>query len=206
MFRTIAATLGLVALLSGCAKPLVDTTGPLAIRRVEVTAAPTLKADTDLLSLARQTLPSQLVGAHEGKPATLDVTLTEVHYKNPLASLLVGDDNRLSALGVLRGEDGREITRFNAVTMDQGAINGIAGAVISVAQDRARVDRALARGLASSIEGQIYGKTTGKVMTPELAAKSAPAVAAPVAPAPKAAGPAPKPLAPKAPARGAAGV
>ncbi|MBB3999687.1 hypothetical protein [Aureimonas pseudogalii] len=201
MLRTIVATLGLAALLSGCAKPLVDTTGPLAIRRVEVSAAPTLKADTDLLSLARQTLPSQLVGAHEGKPATLDVTLTDVHYKNPLASLLVGDANRLSALGVLRGEDGREITRFNTVTLDAGAINGIAGAVISAAQDRARVDRALARGLASTIERQIYGKTTREVMTPELAAKSAPVAAAPAAPAP-----APKTLAPKAPARGAAGV
>ena len=199
MLKTIPSV-ALAALLAGCAEPIVKTTGPLSITRVDVNAAPTLKAHTDLLPQVRQTVPAQLVGAHQGKPAVLDLTLVDVHYKNPLASLLVGDSNTLTAKGVLRGEDGTEITRFDTRTSDQGAINGIAGAVISVAQDRARVDRAMARALAKDLERRIHGKVTREPAQIELAPKLG--EPAPVSAAPRA----PLAPAPKAPAKGAAGV
>lgn len=204
MFKPLAAA-GLALLLAGCVQPIVKTTGPLAITRVDINAAPTLKAHTDLLPQVRQTVPAQLVGAHPGKPAVLDLTLVDVHYKNPVASLLVGDSNHLTAKGVLRAEDGTEITRFDARTSDQGAINGIAGAVISVAQDRARVDRAMARELAKDLERRIYGKVTREPAQLELAPKvGAPAV--PAAPAAVPARAAPRVGAPKPLPKGAAGV
>ncbi|MBB3951723.1 hypothetical protein [Aureimonas jatrophae] len=197
MKRTVLALTALAALVSGCAQPIVKTTGPLQIRSVAVAAAPTVKSDTDIVSLVRQTLPPQIVNTREGRSADLQLTLTEVHYKNPIASLLVGDANRVLAQGILRGEDGTEIARFDTGTLDQTVLNGISGAVIAAAQDRARVDRALARGLAKNVETRIYGNNHREVMTPELAAKTAPAPAAPAAPAPRR---------PVVPARGAAGV
>ena len=174
MLARIFATLALVALLSGCAQPIVKTTGPLAIREVHVSAADTLKAETDVLSLVRQTVPSQLVGVHEGKTAKVDVTLVTLTYKNPVLSLLVGSSNQLGASVVLREANGAELSGFDVLAIDQGAINGIAGAVISVAQDKARVDRALARELAEQIERRIYGTQSREVMTPDLAAPAQP--------------------------------
>lgn len=171
-----------VLLLSGCATPIVKTTGPLSIREVRVSSAPTLKAATDVQTLVRQTTTSQLVGSHEGQPTTLDVTLTRLTYKNPVLSLLVGSSNQLGAQVVAQDQGGQEIARFDVVTVDQAMVNGIAGAVLSVAQDKARVDRALARGLAANIEKRIYGKTSGVVMTPELAPRTVPAAPASNAP------------------------
>lgn len=197
MKRTVLTVAALAALLTGCAQPIVKTAGPLKIRSVTVSAAPAVKADTDIVSLVRQTVPPQIVNTREGKPADLQLTLTDVHYKNPLASLLVGDANRVLAQGILRGADGVEIARFDTGTLDQTVFNGISGAVIAAAQDRARVDRALARGLAKNVETRIYGDNHREVMTPELAAKTAPAAPAAAAPAARR---------PVAPARGAAGV
>ena len=174
MLARIFAALALVAILSGCAQPIVKTTGPLAIREVHVSAADTLKAETDVLSLVRQTVPSQLVGVHEGKTAKVDVTLVTLTYKNPVLSLLVGSSNQLGASVVLREANGAELSGFDVLAIDQGAINGIAGAVISVAQDKARVDRALARELAEQIERRIYGTQSREVMTPDLAAPAQP--------------------------------
>lgn len=200
MNRLLQALAGVSVLaLAGCATPIVKTTGPLAIREVQVTAAPTLKSETDVLGLVRQTLPPQLVGTRAGQSTRLDVTLTQVHYKNPVASILIGDDNRLLATVVAYGDGNAEIARFDAVARDQTAIDGIAGAVIAVAQDRARVDRALAMGLAMGIERQIYGNQLKPVMRPELAQpipQAAPATTpaagpprpAATAPAPRAAG------------------
>ncbi len=173
MFRTLLAVVGLL-LLAGCAKPVVDTTGPLAIRRVDIEASPSLRSHTDVLSLVQQTLNSQLVGTHQGRTTDLDVTLTALTYKNPLMSLLVGDANKLAATVVARDESGAELARLDLVALDGGAVNGIVGAVVSAAQDKARVDRALARELASQVERRIYGKTSRKVMTPELAPRTAP--------------------------------
>lgn len=197
MKRTVLAAAALVVLLAGCAQPIVKTAGPLKIRSVVVSAAPTVKSDTDIVSLVRQTVPPQIVDTREGRPADLQLTLTDVHYKNPIASLLVGDANRVLAQGILRGADGVEIARFDTGTLDQTMLNGISGAVIAAAQDRARVDRALARGLAKNVETRIYGDNHQTVMTPELAAKTAPAPVSPAAPAPRR---------PAPPARGAAGV
>jgi len=173
VFRTVIAVVGLL-LLAGCAKPLVETTGPIAIRRVDIETSPTLRSHTDVLSLVQQTLNSQLVGTHQGRVTDLDVTLIGLTYKNPVMSLLVGDSNRLAATVVARDEAGTELGRFDVIAIDGHIVNGVVGAVVSVAQDKARVDRALARELASQVERRIYGKTSRKVMTPELAPRTAP--------------------------------
>ncbi len=136
-------------------------------------------------------MPAQLVGAHQGKPAVLDLTLVDVHYKNPLASLLVGDSNTLTAKGVLRGEDGTEITALRCPHLGPGRINGIAARSFRRAGPGAR-GPAMARALAKDLERRIYGKVTREPAQIELAPKlgePAPVSAAPrapLAPAPKA--------------------
>ncbi|ALN71747.1 MULTISPECIES: hypothetical protein [unclassified Aureimonas] len=182
VFRLLAA-LAFAAFLSGCARPVVETTGPLAVREVSVSAIESLKPETDILSLVRQTVPSQIIGISEGKATKVEVTLVLLAYKNPLMSLLAGDANKLGATVVLRDTAGTELSRFNVLSLDQTLVNGIAGAMLSIAQDRARVDRALARDLASTIEKRIYGQTSRPVMVPELAAPfSRGQAASPVAP------------------------
>lgn len=170
MFARCLAALTLVALLSGCAKPVVETTGPLAIRDVSVSAADTIRAETDILSLVRQTVPAQILGVSDGKATKVEVRLVLLAYKNPVMSLLVGDSNKLGANVILRDMADQELARFDVIAIDQYMLNGVAGAVISVAQDKARVDRALARGLAETIEQRIYGRKTKPAMVPDLAA------------------------------------
>ncbi|KTR04453.1 hypothetical protein NS365_15290 [Aureimonas ureilytica] len=170
MFARCLAALTLVALLSACAKPVVETTGPLAIRDVSVSAADTIRAETDILSLVRQTVPAQILGVSDGKATKVEVRLVLLAYKNPVMSLLVGDSNKLGANVILRDMADQELARFDVIAIDQYMLNGVAGAVISVAQDKARVDRALARGLAETIEQRIYGRKTKPAMVPDLAA------------------------------------
>lgn len=170
MFARCLAALMLVALLSACAKPVVETTGPLAIRDVSVSAADTIRAETDILSLVRQTVPAQILGVSDGKATKVEVRLVLLAYKNPVMSLLVGDSNKLGANVILRDMADQELARFDVIAIDQYMLNGVAGAVISVAQDKARVDRALARGLAETIEQRIYGRKTKPAMVPDLAA------------------------------------
>lgn len=179
MKRLLQACAAVLALtLAGCATPIIETTGPLAIREVQITAAPTMRSETDILPLVRQTVEAQLIDSRPGEVTRLDITLTELHYKNPIASLLVADANRLSATIIAFNTSGAEIARFEAIAVDQIALNGIAGAAIAVGQDRARVDRALARGIAESIEARIYGRRTKPAITPELGQPNAPAPSA----------------------------
>ncbi|GLK75844.1 hypothetical protein GCM10008171_10980 [Methylopila jiangsuensis] len=181
--------------LSACVShpPIVENTA--RVQHLEVTAPATANASghfTDALRL-RTLRESTRYGRADGAPKRLHVVVTDLHYKNPAMALLVGDANRASAkVTVVDAATGRSQGEFDTVAIDQAAINGIAGAVIAVAQDRQAADLRLADGLSRNVMERVYGSEEFKqAQQRPLAPIEVPAARpaeqpAPATPAPKA--------------------
>lgn len=83
----------------------------------------------------------------------LRVDVSNVHFKNVLASLLVGDANRLEATAsVIDPNTGATIHTSPASYYDgaSGALNGITGAVLSVVVKRQAAEANMAKGSAKN--------------------------------------------------------
>lgn len=127
------------------------------------------------------------------------VAVTELHYKNAAKSLLIGDANFAKAkVTMIDAATGRVQGEGDATALDQVAINGVIGAIISAAQDKEKVDKRLADGLARDVMTTVYGATAAaearkrpfgapaEPSSPEVAPKpAAPAKEVPVAAAGK---------------------
>ncbi|MET0313353.1 MAG: hypothetical protein ABW275_03085 [Hansschlegelia sp.] len=93
-----------------------------------------------------------------GAPKAVRITVTQLHYKNAAMSLLIGDANSVSAAVVVSDAGtGKIHGQFETTQIDQVALNGLAGAMISLMQDRAAVDQRLADSLASDVLERVYG-------------------------------------------------
>jgi hypothetical protein len=146
------------AILSGCQTPLVDEIGPLAIRDVSVSVKPTVKSVTDLAPPLREAANKTLVGVDPaGAPATVQISVDKVTYKDPLLSLLVGSANGLATTVTVTGESGAKLATFPHSIILDGEINGILGAAIAAGQDKAIVDQELVETYTRRLKNRIYG-------------------------------------------------
>lgn len=98
-----------------------------------------------------------------GSEKILKVRITEFHLKNPVASILVGDNNRMWATTeVVDKASGKVEATFRSVATSKSLLNGVSGAIISVAQDPINVEQALASELAEQIMQDVYGSAMAK--------------------------------------------
>jgi hypothetical protein len=96
-------------------------------------------------------------GAQKGYKLRVDVS--NVHFKNVVASLLVGDANRLEATAsVIDPASGAIVHSAPASYFDSasGALNGITGAVLSVVVKREAAEAKMAKGSAKNAMKLIY--------------------------------------------------
>lgn len=155
------AALGATLLATACANNVTPQQLPqFRITDVNVTTAPGLKASSDIASAVRA--ESRRVAAAYSAPLpanlpgrTLNVRVTNVTYKNAVASLLVGSANRATAT-VSGGAAGPGSVAYTDA--GSGAVNGVIGAAMAMSADKAKVDRKLAGGLAQKAVAQAYGQ------------------------------------------------
>ncbi|MFD1330907.1 hypothetical protein ACFQ4O_02745 [Methylopila musalis] len=193
-FAPLASVALLSAGLAACVShpPIVEKTA--RVQHLEITAPATANASTSFTDALRvKTLrESTRYGSAAGAGKRLHVVVTDLHYKNPALALLVGDANRANAkVTVVDVATGRSQGEFDTVAIDQAAINGVAGAVIAVAQDRQAADLRLAEGLSLAVMERVYGSEEFK------AARARPLAPIEVPAAHPAAQPAPASSAPK---------
>lgn len=99
----------------------------------------------------------------QGAPKRLDITVTQLHKKNPVLSALVADSNSVSAtVAVTDMTSGAAEGGFKVTALDSYALNGVVGAVQAVAQDQAEFEGRIAGDLARETMVQMYGTQAAK--------------------------------------------
>lgn len=90
----------------------------------------------------------------------LVIRIDDVHYKNAVASLVVGDANRISGAAYVMNAQGVTERTGPIAHLDAGsaAINGVVGAAMAASADRGKVDQSLAVGLAEKAVAFSYNQ------------------------------------------------
>lgn len=159
--QIIAVLLALV--LGGCANAIKPENLPQQrIVDVQVTVNSNSGAQSDIRSKVAASSLQAAAAYNAYMPANapqrvLRINVDTVHYKNPLASFLVGDAHY--AKGVVSG-GAVGPSSITYVDAGSGVINGVAGAIIAAATDKGRVDARLAHGLAGKALAKAYGQNS----------------------------------------------
>ena len=129
MLRLTAAALAAVAAalaLAGCA----STSAPAAnaqthIGAVEVTA-PDAGSQAFAVVLHDAVVRQAGFYGEAGRPVTLRIALSKVHFKNPVAAMLIGDENQTKGrVAVVDPATGQETSGFEVqVDAERGGLNG----------------------------------------------------------------------------------
>lgn len=197
----IVAVLALASGLSACnaTTGILAANQPAHISRVQVSLAPNLTTSAQFAEkLQAKTTQDATRFGRAGAAKELRIAVHRHSYKNPVASLLIGDANYAGAkVAVVDVATGKVQGEAEASAIDNIAINGMVGAVIAVAQDKQKVDERLAEILARDALKQAYGSsmTAAAYERPVAAAEPARTDGPPAAQPAKAGSP--KPAAPK---------
>jgi len=170
------------------------------IDKVDVSLKETVTSPTIGGLVAAQTRREASRFGHSGAPKQLRIMVTELHYKDALKSALVGDANKLSAHVSVADASGRPQGEFDAVALDQVALNGLSGVLIAAMQDKSVVDQRLADGLAVEVMAKVYGSdAAAEASKRPIVEEAEPAPTAPSPAAPERQGAPVKPKAAPAP-------
>ncbi|MBA3963408.1 MAG: hypothetical protein H0X40_16105 [Chthoniobacterales bacterium] len=125
MTSGLAALLGAL-LLGACASTPAPTANQQTyVATVEIAHEP--KGAADFSSTLREAVirEAALYG-HEGRPITLRIDLTKVHFKNPLQAVVIGDDNDARGhVAVVDSATGQESSSFEVrVNAERRGLNG----------------------------------------------------------------------------------
>jgi hypothetical protein len=167
IFRATAAaiTLLLAGLLAGCAAQpaLLAGSAPPFITKVTVAKTVPLGSVNMAEDLRVKILQRAPAYAASGPAKTLDVQISQLSFKNPLAALIAGDSNRLKVdVRVIDGVTGKVDTVYDSISIDSSAINGIAGAVMSAVDDPIEIEQRLNEVAARNVLTKLYGTETAQ--------------------------------------------
>jgi hypothetical protein len=152
---------------------LSESVGAIKIDSIKVSIETAIPPDSDVAQrlVAFTTYRLQKQSAPAGKPVSVAIQITQFHRKNPVASLLIGDSNRMGALVTLSDGKGAVLSKRELFAANSMAVNGVIGAVAAAASETTETDDALADDLASRIERSIFGRAlVGRVQVPRTAA------------------------------------
>jgi hypothetical protein len=152
---------------------LNESVGAIKIESIKISIETAIPPDSDVAQrlVAFTTYRLQKQSTPAGKPVNVAIQITQFHRKNPVASLLIGDSNRMGALVTLSDGKGAVLSRRELFAANSMAINGVIGAVAAAASETTETDDALADDLASRIERSIFGRAlVGQVQVPRTVA------------------------------------
>ncbi|MDX6805152.1 hypothetical protein [Terrihabitans rhizophilus] len=197
----IGSAVALATLLCACG-PEGILKGPNSgfISNVEVKLAKPLGSPQMAEAIRTKTLMEASRYPAQGEPKTLHILVTDLHKKNAAMSLLVGDANRMRATLVVTDTAGKtEHGRVNVVSTENGAMNGLIGAAIALAQEDQRFEDAMTGQIAKDALIHVHGSKAASAAAKNLPKPMAPSpAAAPAGPAKAAPAQPLKPAAPKA--------
>ena len=137
--------------------------GPAHVAKVDVSLAPNVGSPRFAEALDSKIRGQSGRFAREGVARHVRVAVTEVHYKDALQSILIGDGNYAAAeVTVVDPATGRTEGPVKAEAIEGSGPNGISGAVISAIQDKQAVDERLTNRLAWNVLVKIYGPTAAR--------------------------------------------
>jgi hypothetical protein len=157
--RSLAVSV-VCGLLAGCASHPALLTGsqPPHVTKVAVAKPAQLGSVNMPEDLRVKILQRASAFATSGAPKTLDVQITNVNFKNPLAALLVGDSNRVTVVvRVIDGFTGKVDATYESVSLDSQYVNGVAGAVMSAADNPIDIEQRLTDAAAKTVLAKLYG-------------------------------------------------
>lgn len=196
----LLAVLGFAAGLSACnaTTGILAANEPAHISKVQVSLDANLKTSERFGEMLRaKTAQNATRFGRAGAAKELRIMVKRHSYKNAAASLLIGDANYAGArVAVVDIASGKVQGEADASAIDSMAINGVVGAIISIAQDKEKVDERLADQLARNALTQAYGTSATAAAYERPVAEAEPAAAPAPATAPGKAN-SPKPAAPK---------
>lgn len=185
----ILAVLGLAFGLSACnaTTGIMPTTEVAHISSVKVSLAPNLTTSAQFAEKLREKATQDAARfGRAGAAKELRIAVHRHSYKNPVATLLIGDANYAGAkVAVVDVATGRVQGEAEAAAIDTLAFNGMVGAVIAIAQDKQKVDDRLAERLARNALTQAYGTSMANAAYERPVAAAEPGK--PAAPSPAAA-------------------
>ena len=166
MLRPIfwAAMLGV--LLGGCANAVKPSDLPqMRISAVNATTPAGAGAQSDLsagIAAEGRLWAALYAGAlPAGLPENaVTVTVTNVHYKGAVQSLLIGDGHHATASVAVAGPDGMPLRSGTVEYSEKSsyALNGVSGVLIAATSNKVKVDERLAQGLARKAVDFAYGQ------------------------------------------------
>ncbi len=144
--------------------PAVQSNQPFTISEVKVTRANSEIGTVNLAEdLRYKTVREASRYAAGGQEKVLEVTVTRLHFKNPLMSFMVGDNNRMTAVSrVFDKATGNVVATFDTTVQSRGALNGISGAVIAAVQNPINIEQDLATDMSKRLLSQAYGSAYSK--------------------------------------------
>ena len=138
-------------------------------QQFQITQVKVLKAKTDIgtVNLAEdvryKTLRQARRYSEVGQQKVMEVTLVNIHFKNPVMSALVGDQNHMSAnTRIFDKATGNLVATFNTTVANKRALNGISGAIIAAVQNPIDAEQDLATLMSEKILLQAYGSAYSK--------------------------------------------
>lgn len=137
--------------------------GSAHVAKVDVSLAPNVGSPRFAEALNQKIRGQSGRFASGGAARHVRVAVTEVHYKNALQSILIGDGNYASAeVTVVDPATGGIVGPVKAEAIEGSGPNGISGAFVSAMQDKQAVDERLADRLAWNVMTKIHGPAAAK--------------------------------------------
>ena len=182
---TLAAMLGAL-LLSGCATtggPAATANAQTHVGNVEVSSRERA-SDTAFAGILREAVirEAALYG-NEGRAITLRIALTRVHFKNPLQTLVMGDNNYVyGQVAVIDPATGQQTSTFQVKVDDRRGVTagsvamkvlgmadpvGVMNVVNAVSINRSSASAAMSDNFATAALRRTYGDTRAKAVAGE---------------------------------------
>ncbi|RLQ89230.1 hypothetical protein D8780_14245 [Notoacmeibacter ruber] len=187
--RTFAAAMIALMGLAGCqSQSAYKPAGDYYFSSVDV-SKPAQGGSPAVARMTEDGLRQAVAGQPEkGASKRLAVEITEVHFKNPVVSLIAGDGNRMQSTATISDEATGETEwqqRFTTADTSSYVLNGVAGLAVSALQNKSRVEAELARKAAETIGSKALGGVPvklPKMTAPEPITDEPAAVTQPMAP------------------------
>ena len=175
----------LVALLFGsCASTSAPTAnGQTHVATVEVTHPDRAHAADFAGTLREAVMREAALYGSEGRPITLRIALTRVHFKNPLQTLVVGDNNYVyGQVAVIDPATGQQTSAFKVKVDDRRGVTagsvamkvigmadpvGVMNVVNTVTINRSAASAAMCDNFATATLRHTYGDARAKAVAQE---------------------------------------
>jgi hypothetical protein len=157
--------------LAGCGEKVsvVPMAEAFHISSVETVGPPPAGGNqAQLDDLRKQTMAMAARVPRTKNPYLLRLRILSFHKKNPGMAIVLGDSNNMTVSGEVTSLDGsRKLGTFTSTVSNDGAVNGVVGAVLAANTSTDEAIRALNNDAADQLLEQVYGTKAWRSWKPK---------------------------------------